>query len=774
MSMRNALLGFKAFAVTLFIVCIATLTGCETSNSPVTPQLTSIAVGPPDTSVAMGLTHQFAATGLYSDGSKQDVSSSVTWSSANTAVASISNASASMGLATTVSSGSTTIMATLGSVSGSTTLTVTAATLVSIGVTPTTPSIASGLTQVFKATGVYTDNSTHDLTTSVTWSSSATGVASVSNSAGSIGLTRAASPGSATITASLGNVSGSTTLTVTAATLVSIGVTPANPSLAKGTQQPLTAAGIYTDHSTQNLTTSVTWNSSDSTVASLGDSTGPLGLITAVGTGSATITAAMGGVSGSTSVTVTAATLVSIGVTPTNPSIAAGLKPQFTAMGNYTDNSTQNLTAQVVWSSSNTTVATVSNASGYDGLGSAFTSGSTTITATLGSVSGSTTLTVTPAALVSIAVTPPSPTLAKGTHQQFTATGIYTDNSTQNLTTTVAWSSSDQTIASISNASGSNGLEVGVGTGSVTITAAMGTVFGTASLTATAATLVSVGVTPTNPSIASGTTEPFTATGTYTDNSTQNLTASVSWTSSDNTVASVSNASGSNGLASGIGLGSVTITVTSGNISGSTTLTVTAATLVSIQVTPANPSIANGLPAQFTATGIYTDNSTQNLTTQVLWQSDTTTTATISNASGSQGLATSVGVGSSIISATLGSVSGSNTLTVTPATLVSIGVTPTNPSIANGLTETFTATGIYTDNSTQNLTSQVLWASSTLITATISNASGSQGVATSAGVGGTTISATLGSVSGSTTLTVTAATLVRLGSHPRSRALRTA
>ena len=161
-----------------------------------------------------------------------------------------------------------------------------------------------------------------------------------------------------------------------------------NPSLAKGTQQPLTATGIYTDHSTQYLTTSVTWGSSNSTVASVGDSAGSMGVIRAVGTGSATITAAMGGVSSSTSVTVTAATLVSIGVTPTNPNVAAGLKPQFTAMGTYTDNSTQNLTAHVVWSSSNTSVATVSNASGFDGLGSALTPGSTTISASLGNVSG--------------------------------------------------------------------------------------------------------------------------------------------------------------------------------------------------------------------------------------------------------------------------------------------------------------------------------------------------------------------------------------------------
>jgi hypothetical protein len=48
-------------------------------------------------------------------------------------------------------------------------------------------------------------------------------------------------------------------------------------------------------------------------------------------------------------------------------------------------------------------------------------------------------------------------------------------------------------------------------------------------------------------------------------------------------------------------------------------LTATDATLVSIEVSPATPSVANGLTRQFTATGLFTDNSTQNITTHVTW-----------------------------------------------------------------------------------------------------------------------------------------------------------
>ena len=59
--------------------------------------------------------------------------------------------------------------------------------------------------------------------------------------------------------------------------------------------------------------------------------------------------------------------------------------------------------------------------------------------------------------LVSLALTPLNPSLPRGTVQQFTATGTYSDGSTQDLTTSVSWTSSDTSVATISNAAGSNG-----------------------------------------------------------------------------------------------------------------------------------------------------------------------------------------------------------------------------------------------------------------------------------------------------------------------------
>jgi hypothetical protein len=155
--------------------------------------------------------------------------------------------------------------------------------------------------------------------------------------------------------------------------------------------------------------------------------------------------------------------------------------------------------------------------------------------------------------------------------------------------------------------------------------------------------------------------------------------------------------------------------------------------------------VAAGLTEQFTATGTYTDGSTQNLTASVTWASSSTAAATIA----AGGLATTVAAGTTTISATSGGVTGNTTLTVLPPVLVSIAVTPANPSVAKGLTQQFTATGTFSDASVQNLTASVAWASSDTLVATID----AGGLATAVAVGTTTISAIAGGVNGSTVLT---------------------
>jgi hypothetical protein len=174
--------------------------------------------------------------------------------------------------------------------------------------------------------------------------------------------------------------------------------------------------------------------------------------------------------------------------------------------------------------------------------------------------------------LVSIAVTPASATIGVNATQQFTATGTFSDNSTKDVTTQSTWTSSNTGTATVGAATG---LATGVAGGTVTITATDGAIKGTAQLTVSSGpTLKSIAVTPSTANIAVKGTQQFTATGTFSDNSTKDVTTQSTWTSSNTEVATVGSGTG---LATGVAAGGpVTITATGigTEISGSAQLTV--------------------------------------------------------------------------------------------------------------------------------------------------------------------------------------------------------
>ena len=227
--------------------------------------LQSIVVKPTLPSIGVGSTQQFEAIGTYSDGRTRDITAYVTWASNNSVVASITSA----GLATAVSAGQTTISAILSGITGSTTLTITNTlpTLQSIAITPNAPTLVVGGAQQFTATGTYSNGSTKNLTQSVTWTSSASGVAIITSD----GLATAVNTGTTTIKAKSGGIESTTVLTV-GATLQSIAVTPASSTLSVGGTQQFTATSTYSDGTTRDITASVAWSSSMAGVATINSS----------------------------------------------------------------------------------------------------------------------------------------------------------------------------------------------------------------------------------------------------------------------------------------------------------------------------------------------------------------------------------------------------------------------------------------------------------------------------------------------------------------------
>jgi trimeric autotransporter adhesin len=733
----------KKLLLSIVVATLVASIGCGGSNSTGSVNkatLQSIQVTPAVTSVVVGANQTFKATGMYSDGSTQDMTASAQWSSSSTSVATISGG----GVATCNSAGITTITANAQGMSGTSTLTVTATppSLTSIAVTPASPSVVAGQTLQFTATGSYSDGSTQNLSSSSNWNSSNTNVATIASG----GLAASTNPGTTTITAkdSSTGIVGTTVLTVTGA-LVSINVTPLNPSIAPGTTQQLIATGNYSDNSSKNMTSSVTWSSVTTNVATISNSPGTQGLATAVAPGTSTMQATLGGIVGSTTLTVTKATLQSIAVTPANPEVPLGTLQQFTATGSFSDGTMQVITGSVSWSSSSTSVMSLTQS----GLGTAKNVGSATVTATSGSISGSTLAAVSAANLVSITITSAYSTIAENTSVQLTATGLFTDGSTRNLTNQVVWSSSQPSVATVSL-----GTAVGLEPGSTSIGATLGAISNSVNLVVTNATVSSIVVTPTGQTIAPTSVLHFTAVGFFSDATSQNISKNVTWASNNTAAATIGSLSGNTVSVSGVAAGTANISATLEGVTGTAVLTVSSATLESINLTPATSVLAPASTVQYVAVGDYSDGTTQTLTSAVTWNSSAPNVVSINSA----GLATGQSTGPATITASQGSVSGTASVLVESSAPSSITVTTTNPQVPVGIVSQFVATGNFPDGS-QDMTSSVAWTASPSAVASISNASGSEGFATGMTPGNASISALFAGVVGTSTLVVTDAKL---------------
>src|SRR4029077_1669194 len=282
------------------------------------------------------------------------------------------------------------------------------------------------------------------------------------------------------------------------------------------------------------------------------------------------------------------------------------------------------------------------------------------------------------ATLNSIAVTPTSASIPTGQTQQFHAVGKYSDGTEQDITNTVAWSTVPSGIATMSTVT--PGLATGVAPGATAVTPTLGStpVLNTGSLTVTGSAVATHFSVSAPAAATAGTAINITVTALDASNHTvTGYAGTVHFTSTDGAATLPANAT----LTSGVGnfqatlntAGPQTITATdtvTASITGTsntiTVSTVTGPTLTSIAVTPLSPTIGSGQNQQFTATGTFSTGPPQDITASVTWASSLTTVATISNTPGSQGSATAVANGTTLINATLSGVTGAAAFTVAP------------------------------------------------------------------------------------------------------------
>ncbi len=583
----------------------AKIATCTVSVQKKVIQVTSVSLNKTSLSLEKGQSETLIATVQPDDATDKTVN----WSSSDATIASVD----ANGKVTALKSGQAVITAKAGEKSAN------------CAVTVTTP-----------VTGIYLNQSSLTLTkgqnvtliasvqpsdatdSNVTWVSSNKNVATVDQN----GNVVAKAGGSATITAACGGVSAECSITVVVP-VTSITLNKTIISLSKGETFTLTAAVNPTD-ATDNT---VMWGTTDASVASVSD-----GIITAIKSGSATITARAGGITATCSVSVTTP-VTSLVLDRTTISLEEGQTTTLSATvyPNDADDKT------VTWSSSSTSIATVDN----NGIVTAVREGSATITARAGNKTATCNVSVQKKVIPVTSVTLNKTTLSLVKNQSETLIAtVLPENATDKI---VNWSSSDATIASVD----ANGKVTALKGGQAVITAKAG------EKSANCAVNVTVPVTgiflnQSSLTLSKGQSVTLVASVQPSDASENNVT----WVSSDKNVATVDQ----NGqIIAKVG-GVTTITAACGGFTAECTVTVMVP-VSSISLDHTSLELARGETAALVATINPSDATDKTVT----WSSSDATIASVHQ----NGKVTGLKEGEVTITAKAGEKSANCTVTVT-------------------------------------------------------------------------------------------------------------
>ena len=671
-------------------------------------------------------------------------------------------------------------------------------TITQLVVSPKNVTLQPNQTQDFLAVGLTATGDSADV--SVSWTATGGSVDASTNGKRHYGHYHNGTCGSFQVVATShpGNLSDNASVTVTGCTVpvASVSVTPASATVAAGQAVQLTATPKDANGNALSGRT-VTWSSSNTSVA-VADVNGR---VTGIAPGSATITATSEGQSGTAAITVTNIPVASVTVSPASASVPSGQTVQLTATVKDANGNT--LSGRVVtWTSSNTSVATVSGS----GLVTGGVAGSATITATSEGQSGTSAITVTSVPVASVTVSPPSASVGVGQTVQLTATPKDANGNTL-PGRVVTWSSGNTAAATVS----SSGLVTGVAAGSATITATSEGQSGTSAITVTGAApgcatsttafqntayatqngsfTATFDATPNAAGIDAATGLSQGAAAAYTDlavivrfntggtidarnGGAYAATNSIPYTAgtsyhfrvvvdvSSHTYSAYVTPAGGSELTIGTGfafrteqagvtaLANWALTAVSGShsvcnfaLSGSAP----PAPVASVTLSPASATVNEGQSLQLTAT-LRDANGNVLVGRSITWSSSNSAAATVN----STGLVTGVVAGSATITATSEGQSGTSAITVVHMPVASVTVTPASATVSAGSSVQLTATP--KDANGNTLTGRtVTWQSSNTAAATV-NASG---LVTGVAAGSATITATSEGQSGSSAITVT-------------------
>ncbi|QDG53115.1 tandem-95 repeat protein [Persicimonas caeni] len=561
------------------------------------------------------------------------------WTSSDESVATVT----AEGVVEALAPGKTIIVAAAGNSFDTATITVSEVDAASVVIAPQLLELEPGETGTLTATVL--DENDEELTgRAVSWSSEAPTVAVVDAS----GQVTAISPGTATITATSGSAQATTTVSVSPAGIASVELTPSTVELTEGDTFTL-AATVRDSNNAIVEGATLDWASADDAIASVDAN----GTVTAVASGSTSITASIDGVQASADVTVVPPSVSTIELSPQTASVEVDATLTLSARA-LADDGSELSWPTISYTSSDDTIATVD----ANGTVTAVAPGTVAITAEADGVEKSAAITVTPRQIASLSVSPATAGIEVGQTVDLGASAQ--DGSGTTITDAlVTWSSSDPSIAIVD----STGLVLGVSTTTltgpdtvtITATAANGTT-ATATVDVSPRSANTIDLQPQSASIEATQTLALDATvrandGTILEGRT------ITYTSSDESTATVD----ANGVVTAVAAGgTATISATSGTATATADITVTERAVAAVEVSPQLDTVEEGNTTTLSATPLAIDGSALSGRT-VTWSSDDATIASVDT----QGVVTGQAPGYTLIRATVDAKTGLAAVQVT-------------------------------------------------------------------------------------------------------------
>lgn len=648
----------------------------------------------------VGETLKLTATAIYSDAKTSDVTINADWTSDDTSIASVYN-----GTVTAKSVGTATIVAIFKDGDGKT-FSQSASITVTKKVKALTADVMSlnirkGTSEQITLTATYSDNTTDNtVANEAEWTSSNSAVATVVN-----GAVTGVGAGTATITGVYGKQTVSVEVTVDVVKRITPSTTDVSLLLSDGPEK-VTLTATFPDGTTEDVTANAEWSSSDETVADV-----LKGSITPYKQGTAVIKAEYGTKTATINVTVEKTSKLTVDNEDLYLEIGGEKQLKLTAA--YPEAAAKDVTADAQWTSSDESIASV-----YKGKVTGNKAGAATITAKYADRTVTIKVSVEVARYLDFNQSQVNLDSVGG-KQQLELTATFADGTRKNVTATASYSSSNPSVADVKD-----GYVIGYSAGTTTITASYGTQTATLSVKVGQVNKLNVDKSEVYLDV-KGTHQPVLKDENGTD-----VTSQAAWTSSNEDIAYVSDG----GLITAYNSGTATITATYGGKSATITVNVETASHLDIGSSKISMS-PNGEPVQLTAKVTYTDGSTEVVTDSAAWTSDNESTVYVN-----KGKLTAYNKGTAVITATYNGKTATVTVTVGEPSKLEVKSKSVVLDIDDTYQQQLTVT--YKDGTTEDVTNEAEWTTSSAKAATVD----SSGLITGVSEGEATITATYGSL----------------------------